>query len=109
MVAQRLEHKVTDKGYVPVYATGVVEQPWSDYSSTDHAVWAQLYARQREVLPGRACDEFLAAMAAMQMDSGKIPRFDELNEHLWRATPSGGARVSGHLVDPFAGTAGLSE
>lgn len=86
MVAQRLEHKVTDKGYVPVYATGVVEQPWSDYSSTDHAVWAQLYARQREVLPGRACDEFLAAMAAMQMDSEKIPRFDELNEHLWRAT-----------------------
>ena len=25
-------------------------------------------------------------MAAMQMDSEKILRFDELNEHLWRAT-----------------------
>ena len=50
MIPQRLEHQATDKGYVPIYATGVVEQPWHDYSDTDHAVWSELYARQREVL-----------------------------------------------------------
>ena len=86
MAAQRLEHQVTDKGFVPIYATGVVEQPWQDYSATDHAVWAQLLARQREVLKGRACDEFLGALAAMKMTPDTIPRFDDLNERLWRAT-----------------------
>jgi phenylalanine-4-hydroxylase len=65
---QRLEHHLTDKGYVPVYTTGVVEQPWATYSATDHAVWAQLFARQREVLQGRASREFLRAQAAMGMN-----------------------------------------
>lgn len=86
MAAQRLEHQVTDKGYVPIYATGVVEQPWSSYSTTDHEVWAQLYVRQHEVLKGRACDEYLTALSAMEMPHDRIPRFDELNVHLRRAT-----------------------
>ena len=86
MVAQRLEHQVTDKGFVPIYATGVVEQPWQDYSATDHHVWAQLYARQHEVLKGRACDDYLAALSAMEMSPDAIPRFSDLNEHLQRAT-----------------------
>lgn len=86
MTAQRLEHQITDKGYVPIYATGVVDQPWEGYSSTDHEVWATLHARQREVLKGRACDEFLTAMSAMQMTHDRIPRFADLNVHLQRAT-----------------------
>ena len=44
----RIENIVTDKGKVPVYATGIVEQPWDDYSAGDHEVWRQLYQRQRE-------------------------------------------------------------
>ena len=48
---RRVENLHTDKGKVPVYATGIVEQPWDDYSADDHATWATLYARQREVLP----------------------------------------------------------
>ena len=83
---QRLEHQLTDKGYVPVYATGVVEQPWSNYSGTDHAVWAQLFARQRELLVGRASHEFLRAQAAMGMTPDRIPRFDDLNLVLRAAT-----------------------
>lgn len=83
---QRLEHALTDKGYVPVYAAGVIEQPWNGYSATDHAVWAQLYARQRKLLVGRACDEFLVAQEQMGMTPDRIPRFDELNEALWKAT-----------------------
>ena len=86
MAAQRLEHQVTDKGFVPIYATGVVDQPWDSYTDTDHHVWKTLYARQRELLQGRACDEFIEALNAMQMHSEKIPRFDDLNEHLYRAT-----------------------
>ena len=32
---QRVEHQLTDKGYVPVYTTAVVEQPWADYRAID--------------------------------------------------------------------------
>ena len=82
---QRVEHQLTDKGYVPVYATGVVEQPWANYSATDHEVWATLFARQREILPGRACRAFLQAQDAMGMTPAQIPKFDDLNRVL-RAT-----------------------
>ena len=37
---QRLENQLTDKGYVPVYTTAVVEQPWDSYTATDHEVCA---------------------------------------------------------------------
>jgi phenylalanine-4-hydroxylase len=83
---QRVEHAMTDKGYVPLYATGVVEQPWDTYSATDHAVWGQLYRRQRELLPGLACSAFLKAQDAMGMGEAQIPRFDDLNQILGRAT-----------------------
>jgi phenylalanine-4-hydroxylase len=76
---RRVENLHTDKGKVPVYATGVVEQPWEDYSATDHDVWRQLYERQRELLVGRAADEFLAAQDAMGMSPDRIPKFAEMN------------------------------
>lgn len=79
---QRVEHQLTDKGYVPVYTTAVVEQPWASYSSADHAVWAQLFERQQQVLIGRASDEFLTAQRAMQMTPDRIPKFDDLNRVL---------------------------
>ncbi len=83
---RRVENLQTDKGRVPVYATGIVEQPWGDYSTTDHDVWRQLYERQREVLVGRACDEFVQAQDAMGMTPDRIPKFSELNEVLSAAT-----------------------
>jgi len=83
---KRVEHQQTDKGYVPVYTTGVVEQPWASYSASDHAVWATLFKRQREVLAGRASDEFLRSQAAMGMTPDAIPKFDDLNAVLRKAT-----------------------
>lgn len=84
--ARRVEHQMTDKGYVPVYTTAVVEQPWDEYSSTDHQVWADLFRRQRELLTGRACDEFLQAQDAMGMGAEQIPKFSELNDVLRKST-----------------------
>ncbi|WP_119716864.1 phenylalanine 4-monooxygenase [Cognatilysobacter tabacisoli] len=83
---QRVEHQLTDKGYVPVYTTAVVEQPWSSYTASDHAVWAQLFARQQDILQGRASDEFLRQQRAMGMSAHQIPKFDELNRVLRAAT-----------------------
>jgi len=82
----RLENIVTDKGKVPVYATGIVDQPWDDYSAEDHGVWKALYQRQRDLLIGRAADEFLQAQDAMGMSPDQIPRFAELNAVLEAAT-----------------------
>jgi phenylalanine-4-hydroxylase len=79
---QRVEHAMTDKGYVPLYATGIVEQPWDSYSDVDHETWGILYRRQRDLLPGRACSAFLEAQDAMGMGEDKIPKFSELNEVL---------------------------
>ncbi|HBK55121.1 MAG TPA: phenylalanine 4-monooxygenase [Xanthomonadales bacterium] len=84
--ARRVEHQITDKGVVPVYTTKVVEQPWQSYSREDHRVWAQLFERQRTILPGRACREFLDAQDAMGMGADAIPRFDQLNEVLAATT-----------------------
>ncbi len=79
-------HQLTDKGYVPVYTTAVVEQPWDSYSAAEHAVWARLFERQREVLKGRACREFLENQERFGMSAHAIPRFDELNRVLRPAT-----------------------
>ena len=83
---RRVEHQQTDRGYVPVYTTGVVKQPWEGYTPTDHQVWATLFRRQREVLVGRACDAFLQAQDAMGMTPDAIPKFTDLNEALRAAT-----------------------
>ncbi|MBO9828499.1 phenylalanine 4-monooxygenase [Xanthomonas sp. A2111] len=83
---RRVEHQQTDKGYVPVYTTSVVTQPWDSYSADDHATWGTLYTRQRELLVGRACDEFLQAQDAMGMTPQAIPRFDDLNAVLQATT-----------------------
>ncbi|MDH5830720.1 phenylalanine 4-monooxygenase [Luteimonas sp. M1R5S18] len=83
---RRVENLHTDKGKVPVYATGIVEQPWDDYSAEDHATWATLFARQREVLVGRASARFLQAQDAMGMSPHAIPKYAELNAVLGEAT-----------------------
>jgi phenylalanine-4-hydroxylase len=83
---RRVEHIRTDKGEVPVYTTTIVEQPWSSYSREDHQTWARLFERQTALLPGRACDEFLDGLARLGLSAHAIPRFDELNASLERAT-----------------------
>jgi phenylalanine-4-hydroxylase len=84
--ARRVEHEHTDKGYVPVYTTAVVEQPWAAYTAVDHDVWTRLFERQRALLVGRASEAFLAAQDAMGMTLDAIPKFDDLNPILQRAT-----------------------
>ncbi len=86
MPPRRLENIHTDKGKVPVYATGIVEQPWDSYSADDHAVWKLLYERQRTLLVGRAADEFLKAQDAMGMTPDHIPKFSDINAVLEPAT-----------------------
>ena len=96
---RKVEHQQTDRGYVPVYATGVVEQPWASYSKTDHEVWDTLFQRQREMLPGRACKEFMAGVERFGLGDGGIPKFAELNQVLGAATGWEVVAVEGLLPD----------
>jgi phenylalanine-4-hydroxylase len=83
---RRVEHLQTDKGSVPVYTTAVVEQPWDTYTGEDHATWATLFERQREILVGRAAREFLENQQKFGMTPSAIPKFDDLNRVLKKAT-----------------------
>ena len=96
---RKVEHQQTDRGYVPVYATGVVEQPWADYSQTDHEVWNTLYRRQRELLKGRACQEFLDGIERFGMGENGIPKFADLNKVLGETTGWELVAVEGLLPD----------
>ncbi|MGE7137628.1 phenylalanine 4-monooxygenase [Luteibacter sp. NPDC031894] len=96
---RRVEHQQTDRGYVPVYATGTVEQPWASYSKTDHEVWDTLYRRQRELLPAYACREFLEGVERFGLGDGGIPRFADLNQVLGKATGWELVAVEGLLPD----------
>lgn len=96
---RRVEHQQTDRGYVPVYATGTVEQPWASYSKTDHEVWDTLYRRQKALLPAYACKEFLEGVERFGFGEGGIPRFDDLNEVLGKATGWKIVAVEGLLPD----------
>lgn len=60
-------------------------QRYETYSDTDHDTYRRLYERQAALLPGRACDEFIAALPSLGIKD-RIPRFEEINERLYRAT-----------------------
>jgi phenylalanine-4-hydroxylase len=84
--AQRVEHQLTDKGYVPVYTTRVIEQPWDTYTAEDHHTWATLFRRQREILVGRAAKEFVENQERFGMSADAIPKFSDLNRVLEATT-----------------------
>lgn len=63
----------------------VVQQDWVAYTEAEHELWRKLYKRQEALLPGRACDEFIEALHAMQIADG-IPKFEATSEELFKAT-----------------------
>ncbi len=67
-------------------ADWTIDQGWADYTPAEHAVWRTLFERQTRLLPGRACDEFVAGMQALPIAADQIPNFDALSEVLMRRT-----------------------
>lgn len=61
------------------------EQDYAQYTATDHDTYRRLYARQVQQLPGKACDEFIAAVAQLG-EPNHIPHFDDISERLLKAT-----------------------
>jgi phenylalanine-4-hydroxylase len=57
-----------------------------DYSSDDDAIWNDLFERQMDVLPGRACSAFLAGLQKLHLNRGGVPEFARLSEELGALT-----------------------
>ncbi len=60
-------------------------QHYAGYTPADHDTYRRLYERQAALVPGRACDEFLAALPLLGTKD-RIPRFEQVNERLHKAT-----------------------
>lgn len=71
--------------------------PYPAYSEIEQTVWRDLSARQRQLLPGRAADEFLTGLAALDLESDRIPALADVSRRLHRATGWRIARTPGLL------------
>ena len=63
-----------------------IDQDWQHYSAEDHATWDTLFARQSQLLPGRASDAFLRGLDVLKLSKPGIPDFAELSERLMKLT-----------------------
>jgi phenylalanine-4-hydroxylase len=70
----------------PHSADWTIPQGWENYSAQDHGVWKTLFERQTKLLPGHACDEFVAGMQQLPIGPEQIPDFRRLSEVLMRHT-----------------------
>jgi phenylalanine-4-hydroxylase len=62
-----------------------VEQDHSAYTEAEHDRWRRLYHRQIELVPGRACEEYVSALRSLDYEGG-IPRFEAVDRQLGGAT-----------------------
>lgn len=69
-----------------------IDQDWQSYSDQEHDRWDRLFARQKEILQSRACDEFLDALDLLRLSQSGIPNMERLSDRLepvtgWRIVP----------------------
>jgi len=59
-----------------------IDQGWNSYSAAEHDMWRRLVSRQDQVLPGRACAEYLAGIDCLGLRDAGIPDFGRLSDVL---------------------------
>lgn len=75
----------------PLQRPGHLGEDWlepkqTEYDSDDDAIWDDLFARQMEVLPGRAASAFLAGLDKLDLGKGGVPDFAAMSEDLGKLT-----------------------
>lgn len=63
-----------------------ISQNWRAYTEVEHDTWDTLYARQMKILNGRASDEFMKGLTALDLNTGGIPDFALMNPKLQALT-----------------------
>lgn len=56
------------------------------YSAEENHIWKLLYDRQKKLLPGRACDEFILGLQCLGLSSNKIPQLPDVSRKLEERT-----------------------
>ncbi len=72
---------------------------YPDYSAEEHETWKILYGRQRKLLSGRACHEYLDGLELMAFPEDKIPYLGDVGRVLVKTTNWQVARVPGLLFE----------
>ncbi|NND64875.1 MAG: phenylalanine 4-monooxygenase [Gammaproteobacteria bacterium] len=70
-----------------------------DYSSDENSVWAELYARQTNIVATRACQEFIDGLERLDLPRDHVPQCQKVSDSLgaltgWRVKPV--AALIGH-------------
>jgi len=70
----------------------IIDQDWGSYSEAEHDRWDRLFARQLEVIQGRACQASISAISALKLSEGGIPDMAVLSDRLremtgWEVVP----------------------
>jgi phenylalanine-4-hydroxylase len=63
-----------------------IPQRWQDYDAAQHRIWDQLFARQTDMLQGRAAKAFLRGIDVLKLTKPGIPDFTELSARLMALT-----------------------
>ena len=71
--------------YARANADYTCAQDYARYTRADHDTYRRLYERQSALLPGLASEAFIAALPSLGARE-QIPRFEDINERLHRAT-----------------------
>lgn len=80
------KHGLAAGAYRPERPDWTIDQGWSRYTIEEHEVWRTLFERQKRLLPGRACDEFIRGMNDLPIGPEQIPNFEQLSEVLMKRT-----------------------
>jgi phenylalanine-4-hydroxylase len=75
------------------------EITYPEYTGEEHETWKIMYKRQREILPGRGCQEYLDGLKMMEFPEDKIPYLGDVGRVLQRTTNWQVARVPGLLFE----------
>jgi phenylalanine-4-hydroxylase len=67
-------------------ADWTVPQNWAHFTAEEHDVWDILFARQQEMLHGRAVRAFEESLDVLKLSHPGIPELGELNERLLKRT-----------------------
>ena len=76
-----------------------IDQDWSSYCADEHAIWNELYARQRRLLVGRADDALLEGHNRLDLGCGGIPNLEKISDELKRLTGWGVVPVPSLVPD----------
>lgn len=64
-----------------------------NWSEEENQIWHDLVARQLEIIPGKACDEYMEGLRLLDMPMNRIPQLYEINKVLAETTGWQVARV----------------